>query len=227
MKYLPALIVSPLCVAFLFAVNGHAATLHTRTVQLGVSPEVRIARIAPHFGPKTRAFVAQEAMRDVASGIVDGAEVRSAVLSADLGASTSSDIDAVIEAVMFQIAADTEADLRNELTLMQQEQSAKKQARSQVTKMYNQEDAIKSHESQEYVRPQSAGQLTPRYTLDQYRAINAQQLQDQLDSMNDLSELEQMRLQELMDRRAKALETISNLVKKESDTQEAIIDNLK
>lgn len=50
---------------------------------------------------------------------------------------------------------------------------------------------------------------------------------DQLDALGDLSELDQLRLQKLMDRRAKAMETISNLMKKVSGTAEKIIDNMK
>ena len=59
--------------------------------------------------------------------------------------------------------------------------------------------------------------------------INAMvdQIKKDLDSMNEMSELDQLRLQMLMDRRSKMMETLSNLMKKFSDTQEDIIQNLK
>lgn len=50
---------------------------------------------------------------------------------------------------------------------------------------------------------------------------------DQLDALGDMSELDQLRLQKLMDRRAKAFETISNLMKKSAQTGDKLIDNLK
>lgn len=41
------------------------------------------------------------------------------------------------------------------------------------------------------------------------------------------SELESLRLQMAMDRRAKAMETLSNLLKKTSETAASIVQNLK
>jgi hypothetical protein len=47
------------------------------------------------------------------------------------------------------------------------------------------------------------------------------------DSMSDMSETEQMRLQNMMDQRSKAEQTMSNIMKKQSDTQNSIINNMK
>ncbi len=52
-------------------------------------------------------------------------------------------------------------------------------------------------------------------------------LTGRLDSLSELGELASLRLQQLLDRRAKLLETLSNLQKKASDTAQAIIQNLK
>lgn len=52
-------------------------------------------------------------------------------------------------------------------------------------------------------------------------------LKPQLDSMNEMSEMESMRLQMLMDQRSKFLETLSNIMKKISDADSSIIGNLK
>ena len=51
--------------------------------------------------------------------------------------------------------------------------------------------------------------------------------QDDLSSMSDMSELMSMRLQLLMDRRSKFLETISNVLKKVSSTADEIVANIK
>jgi len=47
------------------------------------------------------------------------------------------------------------------------------------------------------------------------------------DQLSDMSEVDQLRLQSLMDQRSKALETLSNLMKSVADTRSQIIDNLK
>jgi chromosome segregation ATPase len=54
-----------------------------------------------------------------------------------------------------------------------------------------------------------------------------QALNAQLDSMNEMSEMTSMDLQMAMDRRSKFVETLSNVLKKISDTQASIIQNMK
>jgi hypothetical protein len=49
----------------------------------------------------------------------------------------------------------------------------------------------------------------------------------QLQSLTDVSEELQMRLQMIMDRRSKLLEALSNIMKKQADTAAAIVANLK
>lgn len=53
------------------------------------------------------------------------------------------------------------------------------------------------------------------------------QLKDQRDSLAELGEEQQLRLQMAMDRMSKMMSTLSNLLKKISDTQNQIIQNLK
>jgi len=52
-------------------------------------------------------------------------------------------------------------------------------------------------------------------------------LKGKLDSMNEMSEMTSMRLQMAMDRRSKFIETLSNIMKKTSDTASGIVQNLK
>jgi ElaB/YqjD/DUF883 family membrane-anchored ribosome-binding protein len=52
-------------------------------------------------------------------------------------------------------------------------------------------------------------------------------LKNRLDSMTEMSEMTSLRLQMAMDRRAKFITTLSNLMKKISDTQDSVIQNLK
>ena len=49
----------------------------------------------------------------------------------------------------------------------------------------------------------------------------------QLDSMSDIGEMSQLKMQMIMDRMAKAFQTISNIMKKSHETASAMIQNLK
>jgi putative addiction module CopG family antidote len=52
-------------------------------------------------------------------------------------------------------------------------------------------------------------------------------LRDDLDSMSEMGEMESLRLQMAMDRVSKFMSTLSNILKKSSDTAQSIIQNLK
>ena len=47
------------------------------------------------------------------------------------------------------------------------------------------------------------------------------------DGLGDQSQLDQQKLQESMERKTKAMEKASNVLKKQSDTSQSIIQNLK
>jgi hypothetical protein len=48
-----------------------------------------------------------------------------------------------------------------------------------------------------------------------------------LDSLSEMGEMESLRLQMAMDRKSKLMSTLSNLLKKESETSSNIIQNIK
>lgn len=52
-------------------------------------------------------------------------------------------------------------------------------------------------------------------------------MKNDLDSMSEMGEMESLRLQMAMDRRSKMMSTLSNLLKKVSDTSATITGNLK
>jgi hypothetical protein len=54
-----------------------------------------------------------------------------------------------------------------------------------------------------------------------------QQLKQELDSLSEMGEMESLRLQMAMDRMSKLMSTLSNLLKKISDTAQSITQNLK
>ncbi len=52
-------------------------------------------------------------------------------------------------------------------------------------------------------------------------------MKNDLDSMGEMGETESLRLQMVMDRLNKMMSTLSNILKKMSDTQNSIVQNLK
>jgi hypothetical protein len=52
-------------------------------------------------------------------------------------------------------------------------------------------------------------------------------LEGKLDSMSEMSEMTSLRLQMAMDRRSKFISTLSNIMKKISETQDTVVQNLK
>jgi hypothetical protein len=67
------------------------------------------------------------------------------------------------------------------------------------------------------------GPLTSRCQLENARDA----LQGRLDSMSEMGEMESLRLQMAMDRVSKMMSTLSNVLKKISDTNRAITQNIK
>lgn len=68
----------------------------------------------------------------------------------------------------------------------------------------------------------AAGQPT-RAELD----ASIEQMKDDLDALSEMGEMESVRLQMAMDRMSKLMSTLSNVLKKISDTQNSIVQNIK
>jgi uncharacterized protein YukE len=77
----------------------------------------------------------------------------------------------------------------------------------------------------------SAGLL--KGELEESRSIKAEadkqieEIKKDLDSLSEMGEMESLRLQMAMDRLSKMMSTLSNLLKKMSDTASSIVQNLK
>ena len=68
-----------------------------------------------------------------------------------------------------------------------------------------------------------AGKLTKRCELDEI----LDDIRNRLENLSEMGEMESLRLQMAMDRLSKMMSTLSNLLKKASDTAQAITQNLK
>jgi ABC-type phosphate transport system auxiliary subunit len=73
----------------------------------------------------------------------------------------------------------------------------------------------------------------PAATLARYRRERAElvrsyiRLKEQLDSLSEMEEMEALKLQRAMDRLSKMMSTLSNLLKKASETAQGITQNIK
>ena len=173
-----------------------------------------------------------------------------------LGDQAGADIETLIMLLMQQMAQDAEADLRALLAEMQAQNAAKKALRDLIRRMKRDRLAnelrreyderldcthgLGSERAYHRVRlpvldPDAAGGLRwvptdlagEKLTRVEQLDCIVDELKGKLDSLSDLSELEGMRLQMLMDRRSKAMEMLSNIMKKMSETQAALVANLK
>lgn len=158
--------------------------------------------------------------------------------------------------VMMQAAADAQEDLKIIMAKVKAMNAAKQALRGIIAKV-NQDvsanagqrhnkppldfsDGMGSERVYHRVKmpvadPESAGgvkyvptDLYPGRITDiaELRSIQAK-LRDQLDSMSEMGEMESLRLQMAMERRSQFMTTLSNIMKKSSETQSSIVQNLK
>ncbi len=145
------------------------------------------------LGPGLREWVESEGQRRARSEAEPHPdELRAAVRERLQGQSFSDvDVEALVQLVLVQCAAQAEADLRDLTAAMQAQKERRGSAR----------------------QPDNA--ITPT-------ARSVQPVQ-----RVDRESLQQLKLQQAMDRREKALEVLANLLKKQSDTSMSAIQNLK
>ena len=76
------------------------------------------------------------------------------------------------------------------------------------------------------VRKAERGEVVPAAAL-QADAASLERVKDELDSLSEMGEMESLRLQMAMDRMSRAMATISNIMKKMTETAQGITQNLK
>jgi hypothetical protein len=84
---------------------------------------------------------------------------------------------------------------------------------------------IAAHQSEREVQT-----LADELTITREHARRTKQVDgasDKLDALGELSEMESMRLQMMLDRRSKFIEALSNIKKRIAETNDAIVQNLK
>jgi hypothetical protein len=157
--------------------------------------------LMPKVQPPVRSWIGQEARRVVMAGsqtAPDVAAIRAQVRSRFAGQRLGEmDIEALVVLVMMEAAATEQQEIRDMLAEMKKVNAEKERRRAFLAETRKEQQAVKDD-------------LKAKY-----------------DSQNELSQMQSMRLQMLMDRRAKVVEMLSNLMKKISSTQETLVGNLK
>jgi hypothetical protein len=157
-------------------------------------------------------------------------------------------VEALVMMVMMEAAQDDDQDLQAQMQQMQAMTKAKDQMRALLNEMSQTMSALAGSPRGDvcesaFCRSLPAklaainaatanlphpSQLPVAAKVTAEDVANAQAaLQNDLDSDNDMSQMMQMQLQMLMDRRSKMLEAASNIEKTISDTDAAIVSNLK
>ena len=110
---------------------------------------------------------------------------------------------------------------------MREEQQSMRSAMLDSFKLLrNKTIALQNHQNPDTVKFIRSGIVRKQLSKTDIGAM-IEQTKNDLNSMNEMRELDQTRMQMYMDRRDKAMEALSNFMKKFSDSQENIIKNLK
>jgi hypothetical protein len=164
------------------------------------------------------------------------------------GPGSNMDVDALVMMVMMDAAQDDDRDLQTQMQQMQAMTKAKEQMRALLNEMDPVMSSLAGSPRSNVCETAFCRSLPAKLAAinaatanlphpsqlpapDKVTAedvANAQAaLQNDLDSDNDMSQMSEMQLQMLMDRRSKLLEAASNIEKSMSDTDTAIVSNLK
>jgi hypothetical protein len=169
--------------------------------------------------PAVHAWVREEGQRQV-RGEPSGPAIAAAARARFGNNLSTMDIDQLIMLVMAETAREADQELRDQLTQMQAINQQKRAQREASQKMHDNQSAMRATVRAE-LRP--AQPRVPRADLAAYIA----HVSDGKDSLEDMSEEQQLKMQMVMDRMQKALDAMSILAKKESDAANSIIGNLK
>lgn len=215
----------------------------------------RSASLRASLQPSAKSWVEQQARVEAQKSAPDIAGLQNALRSrfpSLNSTNAAADIDAMIFIVMMEAENDADQDLQDQMSQMKALTNAKTEARAVMEKMQQLQaqlnsEAARSGENSACTNPfcRELPQQLDKLAADTaslahpvrigasrnptYAQVSAirNQLQSGLNSLNEMSEMTSMRLQMAMDRRSKFVETLSNVLKKISDTSDSIVANLK
>ncbi len=223
---------------FLFAISF-------ATAQEKPSPDAEafFKKAMSSINPQHVAWVKKTAKTANERNMTDADVKTEATNWAVLGNLNSGDIEALCFLVMMQASKSSQEDLKAIMAKVKAINNQKQQQREMLSKMQQQQSlsqvqldsfnllknkmiALQKHQNPDTVRYIKSGIVRNQIVkVDVGRKIEA--IKRDLDSMSEMGEEQQLKMQMYMDRRSKIMETLSNLMKKISDTQDEIIKNMK
>lgn len=207
-------------------------------------------RLYPRLQPSARAWVGEQARR-LAAGTMTVESLHPAVRSrfmGQLGTGDKGNIEEVLFVVMMQAVRDNDENMKKALAELKGQQERKKRLGGLLANV--QQDIVRSAGGKgddpctpprcgAYARDLSAAsfELSRLYpnrgmrfqepkTVNDLKPLQGA-LKKALDGMDEKSEMTSLRLQTMMDRRSKLISTLSNIMKKISNTQDTVVQNLK
>lgn len=223
---------------FLFAISF-------ATAQEKPSPDAEafFKKAMSSINPQHVAWVKKTAKTANERNMTDADVKTEATNWAVLGNLNSGDIEALCFLVMMQASKSSQEDLKAIMAKVKAINNQKQQQREMLSKMQQQQSlsqvqldsfnllknkmiALQKHQNPDTVRYIKSGIVRNQIVkVDVGRKI--EEIKRDLDSMSEMGEEQQLKMQMYMDRRSKIMETLSNLMKKISDTQDEIIKNMK
>ena len=220
-----------------------------------IQPEMtrRFAALQPRLQPSARMWVEQQARVEAQKSAPDVAGLESAIRSRfrtnarSAANAPGADIEAVAFLVMMQATQDMDKDLQAIMAEVKSMTNAKQKLRDLINQVNKDVADNAGKPDAPCLTPQcgslaselkelaatTAGLRNPvrlsapaRPTHANLRVLQGQ-LKQNLDSMSEMSETESLRLQMVMDRRSKFMATLSNILKKMSNTSDSIVQNMK
>jgi Tfp pilus assembly protein PilP len=183
--------------------------------EIPAEARAREARLLARASPAVKAWVRDEGRRQAKAGVSSEGAVQAAVRArfSSLGALSDGDIMAIAFLVMMEAARSAQEDLK---AIMAQVKSANAAKARQRAALQQAADAKPSPYAATSTIAATRPSAAPREALTSGRSAGS-----------DLSQMDQLRLQRAMERHARAVQTLSNILKALADTQSAIISNLK
>jgi hypothetical protein len=177
--------------------------------------EATEARLITKVGPQTRALIKQEAGKQT----FDVATATRAIQGSARANLAAGDVDILSYLLLMEATRSAKEDLKSIMDSVKSIDAAKARLRQSPSK----------HNS----APASARRPLQSSTIHPFPVPKAEldnqidKAKSNLDSMSELGERESLRLQMAMDRTSKMMSTLSNLLKKISDTGSSLTQNLK
>jgi hypothetical protein len=197
--------------------------VHVRLPPPTLQAEQKVAAAQARFGPQSRAFAVTEGKRLAAGASVDEASLRASIVRANVGATSEGDVMMLAQLVMMQASQDAAYELRDLIAEVKAANEAKGGKRPRTTPMGLAPGGTKPVPMPSSQAPTPHAFKTGRPPLNQQFADLAREK----DGLSDLSQEQSLKLQMYQDRYGKLMEMLSNIMKKQSDTQASIVSNLK